>query len=256
MEPRRCHLKIYSVAFLALCFILTACEKPSSPGCTPSANSGPAGSVTEDTGTTTSSTCPDDTTTTTSPSDDTTATTGDDTTSTTGSGEPVPNEVELFDADVSFTNFTALDEVKVNTALDLIKAVVRTPEFRDAVLNHRYSGKKGFASSKLTNEQIYQKFLDGEEMLNPGKNHTMDLQLELYTASTTTVGYTYPGVLRIWMNRKYFNTYIPPQVARNLFHEWTHKLGFDHDSSPTARRPYSVPYGVGSIIENLARKIQ
>lgn len=253
----RCHLKTYTTVLL-LCLILTACEKPTTSNCTPSRTPGATIEREGDTSSTTT-TCPDDTTTTTVPDGDTSSTTnpGDDSTSTTApsDGTGVPTEAELFDADVSFTNFTASDEAKVEKALEMIKAVVRTSEFRDAVLNHTYNGKKAFASTTLTNEQIYQKFLDGEEMLNPGKNHTMDLQLELYYASTTTVGYTYPNVLKIWMNKKYFDTYIPAQVSRNLFHEWSHKLGFDHDSAATARRPYSVPYGVGTIMENLARKL-
>jgi hypothetical protein len=136
--------------------------------------------------------------------------------------------------------------------------VIRLPEFREKVLNHVYNGKKSFANNNgQTNEQIYLTLLDGEEKLNPGKNNRMDLQLELYTNnSTNVIGYTYPNVLKIWMNRKYFNSYKPPQVARNLFHEWTHKLGYGHDSSATAKRPYSVPYGVGEIIEELALEVQ
>jgi hypothetical protein len=172
--------------------------------------------------------------------------------------ETLPNEALIFDAEVSFTNFGPSNEAKVMKAIELIKAVVRTTKFRDAVLNHSYGGKKTFVDNLgYSNAQIYQIFLEGAEKLRPEKNSRMDLDLELYTNnSNNTVGYTYPSTLRIWMNTKYFNSYQHPQVARNLFHEWTHKLGFDHDRAVTPSRPFSVPYGVGSIIENLSKEIE
>jgi len=169
----------------------------------------------------------------------------------------VPAVAGLFAANVSFTNFTSADVDKVQEALGLIQRIVRTKKFRDRVLRHSYQGSFQFVQNNgLSNEQIYKILLDGAETLKPEVNHIMDLQLELYTNNTTsTVGYTYPNTLKIWMNRKFFNRYNSAEVARNIFHEWTHKLGFGHDSNATARRPYSVPYGIGTIIQELALEL-
>lgn len=165
----------------------------------------------------------------------------------------VPREAALFSSEVNFTNFDSADREKVQRALDLIRQVVQTEEFRDRVLNHRYNGARAFSSTTKTNAQVYQALLDGAETLRPSVDHEMDLELELYTNnSNNVVGYTYPNVLKIWMNTKYFNQYEPCEVARNLIHEWTHKLGYGHDSDVTARRPYSVPYAVGSIVQDIA----
>ncbi len=166
----------------------------------------------------------------------------------------VPFEATLFGASATFTNFDSADIDKVQEALEHIQKIVRTNEFRERVLKHTYQGVLQFVDNNgLTNAQIYQKLLDGSETLNPAKNNTMDLQLELYTNnSTSTVGYTYPNTLKIWMNTKFFDRYNSAEVARNVFHEWTHKLGFGHDSSSTSRRPYSVPYGLGAIIQDMA----
>jgi hypothetical protein len=170
----------------------------------------------------------------------------------------LPSELKLFGANVSFYNFTSTDMDKVHEALIFIQRIVRTEEFRNRVMSHRFEGRLAFANNNgLTNAQIYQKIVDGVELLKPEKNHAMDLELELYTNNfSSTVGYTYPHTLRIWMNRRFFNRYSAEEVARNIFHEWTHKLGFDHDSSATARRPYSVPYALGSIIQEMAFKLQ
>lgn len=227
-----------------ICLLLTACQdKPTN--CPTDVLSGAS---VEREGDPAPTSCPDDSTTT--PDDPQAPTTPDDT----STGSLVPAEAELFSHDVQFTNFDVDDEDKVYRALDLIRRVIKTPEFRTKVLNHTYNGTKSFANNGGdTNAQIYQTLLDGAETLRPDKNHSMDLQLELYTNnSNNVVGYTYPNVLKIWMNTKYFNQYEACEVARNLIHEWTHKLGYGHDSAVTAKRPYSVPYGVGTIMQNLA----
>ncbi|HLT23344.1 MAG TPA: hypothetical protein VKZ84_07870 [Bacteriovoracaceae bacterium] len=165
----------------------------------------------------------------------------------------VPSEAHLFNANVSLTNFNASQEEKVLRAIEMIKKIIRTKEFKERVINFTYNGQKRFVDNKgLSNEEIYQILIDGAETLLPEIDNEMDLDLELYTSNfTSTVGYTYPNVLRIWMNTKYFNAYSIAQVAGNVFHEWTHKLGFDHASSYSKSRDSSVPYGLGYIMVDL-----
>lgn len=160
-----------------------------------------------------------------------------------------------FDAQINMVNFPQEQEAKVHQAVELIKKVVASPEFKERVLGHTYEGKKSYVDNKgLSNEQIYQTILDGSETLIPEKNGRMDVELELYQQSNTTIGYTYPHTSRIWVNTKYFNKYSPVQVADNLFHEWLHKLGFDHALKYSKSRNYSVPYAIGYLVEELALK--
>lgn len=168
----------------------------------------------------------------------------------------VPPEAQLFEANVSLTNFNASQEEKVLLAIEMIKKVIRTKEFKERVYNFTYNGRREFVDNKgLSNEEIYQILLQGAETLIPEVDYEMDLDLELYTSNfTSTVGYTYPNVIRIWMNTKYFNSYSIAQVAGNVFHEWTHKLGFDHASSYSQRRDSSVPYGLGYLMVELVDK--
>lgn len=167
---------------------------------------------------------------------------------------PVPSEALNFDTDLILLNFTTDQANKVQNAADRIRKIVASQEFKDAVINHTWNGKKTFANNNgLSNLQIYDRLVVGAEQLYPEKNSTMDVELELYYEDSNTVGYTYPNTTHIWMNLKFFNTYGPPQVAGNLMHEWLHKLGFGHDVSSTAQRPYSVPYAIGYIVRNLAQ---
>lgn len=172
-------------------------------------------------------------------------------------GEEVPHEALIFDASVDLFNFERLDEDKVLKAIDIIKKVIATKEFRNKVIGYTYQGKKTFIDNKgLTNEEIYQILLDGKEDLRPVVDHEMDLELELYYSWTSTVGYTTPGSMRIFMNTKFFDNYTPAEVAGNVFHEWIHKLGFTHDSSYSVARDSSVPYAIGYIMRDLGRKYE
>jgi hypothetical protein len=169
----------------------------------------------------------------------------------------VPPEAQDFDINVSLTNFDANDEIKVRKAFDIIKKVVASKEFKTRVENFTYGGKKTFVDNdSFSNTDIYQKLLDGSEDLVPGMDHQMDLDLELYYSSRSTVGYTYATGIRIWMNTKFFDAYTPCEVAGNVFHEWTHKLGFTHASSYSLSRDSSVPYAIGYLVEELGKKYE
>jgi hypothetical protein len=196
---------------------------------------------------------------------DTGADTGGDTTPTPPATEPtpppadnsssVPTAALTFGANVYFVNFTAAQEDKYNKAIEIVKKVVASEEFRSKVLNHTYNGSKTYVDNNgKTNAQIYQMILDGAEKLQPSKNNAMDVEVELYYAATTTVGYTYANSKRIWVNTKYFNTYTPASVAGNLFHEWLHKVGFGHASTYSVSRDYSVPYAIGRMISSMGNQ--
>lgn len=165
----------------------------------------------------------------------------------------LPVQALTFSTNVTKVSFTDAQAQKYDKAIRLVKLVVGTEEFRTRVLNYTYNGSKTFADNGgKTNAQIYQSILDAAETLQPAKNNRMDLEVELYYASNSTVGYTYPNSKRIWVNTKFFNSYIENSVAANLFHEWLHKLGYTHDSAATAKRPYTVPYAIGSIMRDIA----
>jgi hypothetical protein len=159
-----------------------------------------------------------------------------------------------FDTNITQVDFTNEQAEKYNKAIEIVKLVVATEKFRNDVVNFTYNGQKAFIDNKgRTNEQIYQSILDAAETLKPIKNNIMDLEVQLYYAATNVVGYTYGGTTRIWVNTKYFNTFMENSVAGNLFHEWLHKLGYTHAVSATTTRPYSVPYAIGNIMGKIGK---
>lgn len=167
---------------------------------------------------------------------------------------PLPYLAFSFGADVDFFDFSLTEEQKMNKAIEIIKLVVATEEFRSRVLNFTYNGKKEFVDNNgYTNSEIYQIILDGAERLQPAKNNTLDAEVELYYEASNIVGYTYQSSKRIWVNKKYFNTYTAAGVAHNLFHEWMHKLGFVHASSWSVSRDNSVPYALGYLVGEIGK---
>jgi hypothetical protein len=168
----------------------------------------------------------------------------------------VPALALSYKTNVSYlSGFESADEAKYNKAVAIVKKVVATEAFRTAVLNHTYNGDKTFVQNNgLTNAEIYQDILDAAETLKPTKNNTMDVGVKLYYENSSTVGYTNGSITYINVNTKFFDTYAANSVAGNLFHEWLHKLGYGHDSSATARRPYSVPYAIGYMVRTIGAK--
>lgn len=167
----------------------------------------------------------------------------------------LPSKALTFKSNINYMNLTASQKTKYNKAVAIVKKVIGTESFRTKVLNYKYAGKKQFANNNgKTNAQIYQSILDAAEKLKPAKNNTMDLGVKMYTAQNSVVGYTNPSITFINVNTKFFNQYTANEVAGNLFHEWLHKLGYGHDASATAKRPYSVPYAIGYMIRDIGKK--
>jgi hypothetical protein len=168
----------------------------------------------------------------------------------------VPTAAKNFEVNIKLNNFNSAQEDKILVASDLIKKVIASDEFKSAVLNYQYQGKKNFIDNDgLSNAQIYKKIIEGVEKLSPEIDNEMDLELVIYNANNSVVGYTLPNEIKIWMNAKFFDQNIPAKVTENMMHEWLHKLGFKHDYERTPTRPYSVPYAIGYLVGRIAQKL-
>lgn len=171
--------------------------------------------------------------------------------------EPVRPLAWSWDSRIILLNANDQQKDKIIKATQLIKKVIGTEEFRLQILNYTFNGKRQFHQNlNRSNEAVYQMILQGAETVgNIRQNNRMDVGVEFYYQDTTTIGYTYSHVSKIWMNTKYFDQFDHVRVADNLIHEWMHKLGFDHETKWSEEREHSVPYAVGYIVENIGQKL-
>lgn len=169
-----------------------------------------------------------------------------------------PTQAQTFEIHSNVTGFSRMEEEKIHKAFELIKRVVASDEFKKRVLNKKHNGKKKYYNNNgLSNAQIYKKFLEGSEVLSPGNNNAMDLDIRAYRTDALVIGYTLPEIKQFYINRRYLakSSFTPAQVAMNITHEWLHKLGFGHEVKPTSNRPHSVPYAIGYIMRDLASRL-
>lgn len=171
----------------------------------------------------------------------------------------LPISSHAFDVTLKLKGFNQEQEQKIFKAIGLIKKIVLSPDFKEAVISKSFNNEFTYKDNAgLTNEEIYQKIMEGRELVgqNTEANGIMDLELVLYRDDeSNTIGYTYPHISHVYINEKFLNRFEPYQVANNLFHEWLHKIGFDHSVEKTPEREHSVPYALGYLVKDMAKGI-
>lgn len=171
---------------------------------------------------------------------------------------PLPPTIRLNVVEASY--FSKWEKQRLERVIPLVERILSSVEFRDAVLDFVYNGKKQFyQSGGLTNAEVYSKLMEGDEWYAPGSLQTVDVYLSMYYSKKNVVGYTNPSTRTIYINNKYYTYsdetwWTDASVAANIIHEWTHKLGFDHAFNYSWSRDFTVPYGIQGIVAKLGEK--
>lgn len=144
---------------------------------------------------------------------------------------------------------------KLNESFFIIEKIVNSQEFKEKVISYiGEDGQRRYTSNNgLSNEEIYEKLMQAIELLVPNSEGEMNFDLTYYNRFwSKVIAYTNPGKNNwININWKFYKNFEIENMASNLVHEWIHLMGFYHDS---ARDHDSVPYAVGYIVEDLAKK--
>lgn len=150
---------------------------------------------------------------------------------------------------------SGIQRQKLDESFRVIEAVINSNEFKEKVIGYIGSdGKRQYTSNNgLTNEEIYEKLMQGSELLLPDTTGEMNFDFTWYSRFwSKVIAYTNPGKNNwINVNWRFYKRFHENEMAGNVTHEWIHLNGFYHDS---ARDHDSVPYAVGYIMEDLAKK--
>jgi len=104
--------------------------------------------------------------------------------------------------------------------------------------------RKLIQTMNKTNEQVVQSLVDAR----------ITIDVTMYYSLKRVLGYTYEGVNKEWINRRYMMKWSQCDLASLLGHETSHKVGYDHDYYANASRPYSVPYSINEAIDKCCVK--
>ena len=128
--------------------------------------------------------------------------------------------------------------------------IMNSAEFKRRVDASYYRGKPGFASSVLAPAVVSRLILEGNE-LRSGIDYEWDMEIEVKLGGRGVLGWTYPSIKKFYLNSRYLDARSDSGIVGTICHENSHKLGFGHDFKATARRPYSIPYVLGTICAQL-----
>lgn len=143
--------------------------------------------------------------------------------------------------------FTPAEVEKHTIACNLLETVLNSQEFYIRMMALRLT-----SVGSTTNLEIYNRIMSGAETLDPTDDHEIDVYVEAYYSNNSVVGYTYFNIIKTYLNKKFFDQYNYAEIACNLFHEWLHKIGFDHAS---AKDLMSAPYALGYLVEDLVNQV-
>ncbi|RKR81358.1 hypothetical protein BDD43_1503 [Mucilaginibacter gracilis] len=155
--------------------------------------------------------------------------------------------------------FSAYELQKVEAAQQVLNNILNSDKFKERVLHfstnglYRFHYRKSFLGNWIdkpySNSDVYRMLTqpDGAEA------NAIDLKLEMLPGGDVEqLGYTNPDTQHIYTYRNWFNSLSLAGYTSHLAHEWCHQLGFNHESKPTEKNEYSVPFGIGKITENIA----
>lgn len=144
--------------------------------------------------------------------------------------------------------------IKAQECASAIHQVINSTIFRDRIMKMDFRGETS-EFKNITNSRLYQMLMNGAEETSPEVDNDWDIWVDDYFTRRGVIGYMIPNKKWMYVNTKFFDSRSNKKAASNIVHEYGHTLGFRHDRSRTARRPYSVCYQLNKIFEECYDKI-
>jgi hypothetical protein len=133
--------------------------------------------------------------------------------------------------------------VKDTSYVAKLNRIIQSKEFKEKVLNHKFKGKNSFHYTEKSPQEVL-KIITTTRLI-------VEIERK-WNFNKKVVAWTYPS-----SNKIFFNSRVSRKDCSwvgTLGHEVLgHKNGFDHEVNFTKDREYSVPYGIGKIVNDICR---
>ena len=172
---------------------------------------------------------------------------------------------------VSVQQYSEWERARIDSALVLVRQVINHPAFRDAVLAYG-GGEPGrsFVDDEgrtlaSSNREVWETFTRAAEGYEPVPDGEMDLYLVgkhqflrwPFAWPAYPVGHGYGDKSRpIYTYHTWLRGNSVNDLAGHIVHEWSHKIGYDHEGDYTDNRPCSVPYALGRMVVHFSAQLQ
>jgi hypothetical protein len=161
-----------------------------------------------------------------------------------------PEDVEIITkiSIVSLKGFTSEQAAHFTKVVVTTERVVNSKEFKSMVEGWYHKSQNKFHDTADSPQVVYKKITSND----------WKLEYKLEYMRSSTIGYTYPTVKWIALNKAKFNKLSNADLSQNICHEYGgHKLGrYGHSMKHNADRPFSVPYGIGYICKTLYNRFE
>ncbi len=152
-------------------------------------------------------------------------------------------------------------ETKMKLTLSIFEKVMNDKDFQKELGELKFHSDVDTDPNKnLTTKQIIEKIYAAEEFYNSESDNKADIYWIIekkgkpWFSKHPAIGYGNETEREIYTYSWFLKSGDLTEIVGHISHEWTHKIGFVHQFNPHDRRPETVPYAFGSLVEKHAQK--
>lgn len=164
---------------------------------------------------------------------------------------------------VRIVGLTAVDsdeEATMRRAIRIFEKVMNDTTFQRRLMDTSFVfDLPNDPMRNLSSKQIVDTLFSGREWYSNVSDNTADIiwicnQRKKRPLFSNTIGYGNENDSLINTYRWVMRTYKVENIVGNLAHEWSHKVGFDHQDDSHPERSKTVPYLFGNLVVIFAKK--
>jgi hypothetical protein len=152
-------------------------------------------------------------------------------------------------------------EIIMKKVMKIFEKVMNDIAFQNDIASFSYEyDVDGDPNANMTPLQVATKLMDGAEVYKTDIDHTANLHWFIefhrkplrFLHPDPPIGYGDPGKISIYTYSWFFDEGDIAGITGHIAHEWSHKVGFDHDPNNHPGRENTVPYAFGYMVEQYA----